>query len=218
MDGDIFEKIVRVGMYYVPFLFSLCVHEVAHGWVALKRGDQTAKMMGRLTLNPMAHADMIGTFILPLASLFFGSPIFFGWAQPVPVNARNLKNPRSDMFWIAFAGPLSNILMALAGAFIFVFASKHLTSFSEGVQTLLAIFIQLNLFLAVFNLLPIHPLDGGKVLARFIPASWDRKLEENQQAISIALLFLFMTGAMSVLAYPVIILRTLFIRFAEMIL
>src|SRR5690606_16730988 len=126
MDGDILEKLVKTGIFFVPFLFSLCVHEFAHGWVALKRGDHTARMMGRLTLNPMAHADMIGTFILPLASLFMGSPIFFGWAKPVPVDARNLKNPRTDMFWVAFAGPLSNVLMAFLGAFAFVFAERHM--------------------------------------------------------------------------------------------
>ncbi len=218
MDADIFGKLVQVAIYFVPFLFALCVHEFAHGWVALKRGDRTALLAGRLTLNPMAHADPIGTFILPLASLFFGSPIFFGWAKPVPVNSRNLKNPRTDMFWVAFAGPLSNILMAFIGAFGLVFASKYMTTFSAGTLELLKVFVQLNLFLAVFNLLPIHPLDGGKVIARFIPIEWNRKLEDNQQAISIALLFLFMTGAMSILAYPVRFLAILFIRFAELIL
>ncbi len=217
MDGDIAEKIVRAGMYYVPFLFSLCVHEVAHGWVALKRGDQTAKSMGRLTLNPMVHADTIGTFVLPIASLIMGSPIFFGWAKPVPVNSRNLKNPRSDMFWIAAAGPLSNILMAFIGAFVLVFAEKHMVNFSESIQTLMFIFIQLNLFLAVFNLLPIHPLDGGKVIARFIPLSWDRKLEENQQMLSMFLLMLFMTGAMSILRYPVVLLMASFVSLARAI-
>ena len=218
MDGDIFEKIVKAGIYYVPFLFSLCVHEFAHGWVAMKRGDQTAKTMGRLTLNPMAHADMIGTFILPIASLLMGSPIFFGWAKPVPVNSRNLKNPRTDMFWVAFAGPLSNVLMALLGSFILVFAEKFMVSFSESVQTFMFIFVQLNLFLAVFNLIPIHPLDGGKIIARFIPLSWDRKLEENQQMLSMILLVLFLTGAVSVLRYPVIILMSSFVSFARFVL
>ena len=101
--------------YFIPFLFALCFHEYAHGWVAKLRGDRTAEIMGRLTLNPLAHADMIGTVILPLVSIVSGIP-FFGWAKPVPVDARNLKNPKVDMFWIAAAGPLSNLLLALIGA------------------------------------------------------------------------------------------------------
>src|SRR4051794_8394875 len=100
------EKAFQAFEYFVPFLFALCFHEFAHGWVAKMRGDRTAEIMGRLTLNPLAHADMIGTVILPLASILTGIP-FFGWAKPVPVDERNLKNPRIDMFWIAFAGPLS---------------------------------------------------------------------------------------------------------------
>ena len=99
----------KIGMNFVPFLFALCAHEYAHGLVAKWRGDNTAQALGRLTLNPLAHADPIGTFVLPLAAIIFNVPIFFGWAKPVPVDARQLKNPRTDMFWIALAGPGSNI-------------------------------------------------------------------------------------------------------------
>jgi Zn-dependent protease len=105
----------KLALFYVPFLFALCFHEFAHGWIAKTRGDNTAELMGRLTLNPMAHADMIGTFALPIMAIVFSVPIFFGWAKPVPVNIRNLKNPRVDMFWIALAGPASNILLAVLG-------------------------------------------------------------------------------------------------------
>lgn len=218
MDFDIAHLLVRTATFYVPFLFSLCVHEYAHGWVALKRGDNTAQMMGRLTLNPMAHAHPVGTFILPILSSLLGSPIFFGWANPVPVNYRNLKNQRVDLFWIASAGPLSNILMAFIGAFILVAANRYMQFLSEALQTLMIVFIQLNLFLAVFNLLPIHPLDGGKVIARFIPDSWDRKLQENQQILSMLLMMLFLSGAMRFLQEPVKILMYLFLNLAEKVI
>src|SRR5580658_5489953 len=111
MEPDI---ILRVVTGFIPFLFALCVHEYAHGFVANKLGDPTAKMMGRLTLNPMAHADPIGTVVLPVMAILFGAP-FFGWAKPVPVNSRNLKHEKRDMCWIAAAGPGSNVIMAFIG-------------------------------------------------------------------------------------------------------
>lgn len=219
MDFDIFELIVRTGVYFVPFLFSLCVHEFAHGWVAKMRGDNTAQMMGRLTLNPGAHADLVGTYILPLLSIVMHSPIFFGWAKPVPVNPRNLKNPRADMFWIASAGPLSNILLAVIGVVVYVVASQHTKlGIAERGEGFFGAFIYLNLFLAVFNLIPIHPLDGGKVIARFIPPAWDQKLQENQMMLSMVLMMLFLTGAMRVLAVPVFMLAEVLFTTARTIL
>src|ERR1035437_281845 len=103
----------QVGMQFVPFLFALCFHEFSHGYIAKLRGVNTAERLGRLSLNPMVHADPIGTWLLPLSAIFFQTHLMFGWAKPVPVDARNLKNPRMDMFWIALAGPASNFLLAL---------------------------------------------------------------------------------------------------------
>lgn len=195
----------KLALFYVPFLFALCFHEYAHGFVAKLRGDNTAEMMGRLTLNPMAHADLFGTFILPIGAIVFGIPIFFGWAKPVPVNARNLKNVRTDMFWIALAGPASNVFLALAStAFLFVSLKYQLLgSYEPYVVKLMQMFVLTNLFLAIFNILPIHPLDGGKVLARFLPASLNYKLEQNEQISSMILLVLVMTGALRILGQPV---------------
>src|SRR3954471_24971700 len=102
MSDDIPQKLV---IYFGPFLFALCFHEFSHGWVARRKGDRTAEMMGRLTMNPLAHVDMFGTLLLPIMSILTGFPSI-GWAKPVPVDARNLKNPRQDMFWIALAGPM----------------------------------------------------------------------------------------------------------------
>jgi Zn-dependent protease len=206
---DIVEIGAKLGIYFLPFLFALCFHEWAHGFVAQLRGDNTAKMMGRLTLNPMAHADPIGTFVLPIAAIVLNSPFFFGWAKPVPVNERNLKKPRTDMFWVALAGPASNIFLAFVGmiALAIVYAKFH--DLSGIYLRMLETFLVVNLFLAVFNLIPIHPLDGGKVLEPFLPASWNIWLEQNQGTLNVALLiFLLMGGRF--LAYPVILMAGVF--------
>lgn len=202
---DLLDIASRLTVFFVPFLFSLCFHEFAHGWVAKLRGDRTAEMMGRLTMNPLVHIDPIGTLLLPIASVLLHSPISFGWARPVPVNSRNLKNQRTDMFWVALAGPLSNILLAVIGVFALVAVVIFLKSASmfEGIVSLLKAFIGVNLFLAFFNLIPIHPLDGGKVLARFLPYSWNAKLEEMQGTMSLILLFIFLSGGIQYLAIPV---------------
>jgi Zn-dependent protease len=202
---DLLEISTRLMVFFVPFLFSLCFHEYAHGWVARLRGDRTAEMMGRLTMNPLAHADPIGTFLLPILSILFHSPISFGWARPVPVNSRNLKNPRTDMFWVALAGPAANIFLSLVGCFALVAAAISLrqVSYFEGIISLLKTFIGVNLFLAFFNLIPINPLDGGKIIARFLPASWNQKLEQYEMYSGIILLVLILSGALQILAIPV---------------
>jgi len=158
-----------------------------------------------LSLNPMAHADPVGTWLLPLTAIAFGSPFFFGWARPVPVNARNLKRPKYDMFWVSVAGPASNVLLAIVSALGLglVLGLMHGSNLVPALVELLKNFIVINLFLACFNLIPVHPLDGGKVIEPFIPRNWNQWLEENQGTLNFALLiFIFLAGG--VLAAPVL--------------
>lgn len=218
---DLIETAFNVMKFFVPFLFALCFHEFAHGWVARLRGDRTAEIMGRLTLNPMAHADLIGTIILPIMAVITHIPLF-GWAKPVPVDERNLKNPKTDMFWVAFAGPASNMLLAVVGAAAFagvlIFMRGDLEMQQPGAMTIAEVtimFIKVNVFLAVFNMIPLHPLDGGKVLARFLPYSLNRKLEDAQQYTSMALLILFVTGGFWLISAPAIWVSTFLIATAE---
>ncbi len=193
----------KLGTFFVPFLFALCFHEWAHGMVAKLKGDRTAELDGRLTLNPMAHADPIGTWLLPIVAILFSSPFFFGWAKPVPVNPRNLSG-KYDMFWISLAGPLSNVFLALVTTVLIAVAHVYITGTSaNGIQQLLQTFMVINLFLAAFNLIPIHPLDGGKILEPFLPYDWNRWLMENQMQLNL-FLFVFIMLAGNILAVPVL--------------
>lgn len=206
----------KLAIQFVPFLFALCFHEYAHGLVAKLRGDNTAERLGRLSLNPMVHADILGTYVLPILSIVFGSPIFFGWAKPVPVDYRNLKNFRTDLFWIAIAGPLSNFFLALVGAtcvgLLVRFGSE--LSIATAVLEMLKAFILTNLFLGIFNIIPLHPLDGGKVLARFLPQEINYKLEQNENISSMVLMVLVFSGALKILSYPVFATYEMLIRLA----
>lgn len=189
----------QIALFYVPFLFALCFHEFAHGWVARRLGDPTAENMGRVTMNPLVHMDMMGTVIFPLFAIIGSSPLFFGWAKPVPVSVGNLQNPKRDMFWIALAGPASNFLLAIVG--LFLMNLRHFIGLSYEMNKLLfellQMFVYLNLFLAVFNMIPIHPLDGGKILARFLPIRANIWLEQNSGAISMVLFGLIILDSMS---------------------
>lgn len=204
MAFNLVEIGAKLGIFFVPFLFSLCFHEYAHGLVAKWRGDRTAEMAGRLSLNPLVHADPMGTWILPIATIVLGSPFFFGWAQPVPVNTRNLRH-RLDMFWVSLAGPASNVLLAILASVSLGFSLVYLhgTSASNAIIELLKTFVRINLFLAVFNLIPIHPLDGGKIIEPFLPARWNIWLMENQAQLNM-FLFVFIMLAGGLLAAPVL--------------
>lgn len=213
---DLFEILSKIASFFIPFLFSLCFHEYAHGWVAYRKGDNTAHLMGRLSLNPLVHMDWVGTLFLPLLAIIIpsGLPIF-GWAKPVPVNSQNLKNPKNDLFWIALAGPLSNILLALIGLIALILLMVYFSSlsFSKALLEILNMFILINLFLAFFNLIPLHPLDGGKVLARFLPDEWNEFLETNAMALNVGLICFIIFGGISIIAKPIIFMYQSVLQF-----
>ncbi len=215
---NLYEFGARVAILYIPLLLSLTIHEYAHGLVAKWFGDNTATIRGRLTLNPLPHMDMIGTFLLPLSMIYFNAGII-GWGVPVPVDERNMKNPRADMFWVAFAGPISNILIAILSAFIFAVIATYFSgsSYSSGIEAICYAMIKMNLLLAIFNLIPIHPLDGGKVLARFLPEPVNRKLEENQMVLGIILMVLIFSGMLSFLFAPIDNISAILVGFAQML-
>jgi Zn-dependent protease len=152
-----------------PILLALTIHEVAHGWVAYRFGDPTAKMAGRLTLNPLPHLDVIGTILLFIAHI--------GWAKPVPVNPTYFRNPKRDLVWVSLAGPASNLILAFGFGLIFRLLPPHALMFSSGINNMLIIMliyaVVINLVLAVFNLIPIPPLDGSKILAGFLPRKFE---------------------------------------------
>lgn len=150
----------------VILVISVVLHEVAHGFVAYRLGDHTAKSLGRLTLNPIVHLDILGSVIFPLMTLFLGAPFLIGWAKPVPINLTYFKNPSRDMMLVAFAGPLANFsLMAIATFFIKVMPLNE----SHFFKMILMLVFQINLILAIFNLIPIPPLDGSRILHYFLP-------------------------------------------------
>lgn len=158
-----------VSVAAIPILLAITLHEVAHGRVARHFGDRTAEAQGRLSLNPLRHIDPIGTVLVPMVLLWLGG-FLFGWAKPVPVNARFLRRPRHDMVWVAAAGPVANLLMALGWAFMLSFVQHQGGgTAATWVESMASIGVSINLLLAVFNMLPIPPLDGGRVLVNLLP-------------------------------------------------
>ncbi|CAC9531711.1 FIG004556: membrane metalloprotease [uncultured Gammaproteobacteria bacterium] len=177
-------------IYAIPLIFAITVHEFAHGWVANQRGDSTARMLGRLTLNPIKHIDPVGTILMPAILFFTGSPFLFGWAKPVPINFNALKSPKQDMILVALAGPVSNFIMALLWLLVIVFA---LNLQSQLLIDMAHFGIAINLVLGVFNLLPLPPLDGSRVVSALLPnhlAYRYNKLEAYGLYILLGLLFL----------------------------
>lgn len=210
--GELNDIIQRIAIWALPVLFAITVHEVAHGWVARRLGDPTAMMLGRLTLNPIKHIDPIGTIILPILMMWM-SNFVFGWAKPVPVTWENLKHPKRDMALVALAGPLSNLLMAILWAVIMKIGLSM-----QGTADWLALpllymggaGIYINSILLVLNLLPIPPLDGGRVLSGLLPGPWSYQLNRIEPYGLFILLALIFTGVLgSILGPPIHALRTI---------
>ena len=164
-----FSLLATIALYAVPVVFAITLHEAAHGYVARMFGDQTAWMLGRVTLNPVKHIDPVGTVAVPGMLLLLGSPFIFGWAKPVPVNFGNLRNPKRDMFWVAGAGPFANFVMAIGWALLLKDSAPGATFASDGLHLMAGAGVQINLMLMALNLLPILPLDGGRIVVSLLP-------------------------------------------------
>lgn len=157
----------------VVLVFSVMAHELAHGYVAYSLGDPTAKYAGRLTLNPLKHLDPVGSIILPLLLVISGSPILFGWAKPVPVNPYNFKDQKYGELKVSFAGPASNFILAIFFGLVLRFIPDSMFVVNPGIQIALTYIVVINIWLAVFNLIPVPPLDGSWILFSFLPRSLD---------------------------------------------
>jgi Zn-dependent protease len=189
---------------FAILLFSLSFHEAAHAWSADRLGDPTARLLGRITLNPLAHIDWIGTVLFPLIAIYSGLPIL-GWAKPVPVDGRNLRSPRRDFALVAGAGPASNLVLAAIGALLFIVLRGRASEPTGGVflATGLYQFVQLNVFLAVFNMFPVPPLDGGNVLSGFVPESVARAIDQLRPFGFLIIYALLFTGVLWAVMNPI---------------
>jgi Zn-dependent protease len=201
--------IQKLSLWALPILIAVILHELAHGYVAFRLGDPTAARLGRLTLNPFAHVDLFGTVILPLLLLFGGAPFLFGYAKPVPVNFGNLRNPRRDMVLVALAGPVTNLL--LAGLSAIAYRALSSVDAPEGnLLTVNLLFLKamagssllMNVGLAVFNLLPLPPLDGGRVATGLLPRSPAIALARLEPYGMLIIMLLLASGALDRVLHP----------------
>ena len=200
MELNIIQKICA---YALPIIFAITVHEAAHGYAARYFGDMTAHYLKRITLNPIKHIDPMGTILLPALTVMLGG-ILFGWAKPVPVNFSNLRNPKKDMMWVALAGPASNLIMAIFWTIILV----RINLFPEQAELFLRVMclagIQINIILMVLNMLPLPPLDGGRVAVSLLPYPWSGYLAGLERYGLIILIFLLLSGLLGKILFPLV--------------
>jgi Zn-dependent protease len=206
ISGNIVSLIISIPI----FIFAMVIHEVAHGWVAYKLGDPTAKYSGRLTLNPISHIDPLGTILLPILLIMMNSPVVFGWAKPVPINFLGLRNPKRDIMTVGLAGPMANIIFAFILAAVFrLFPVLHAPVISD-------IFfgsILVNLVLAAFNLIPIPPLDGSRILFGLLPRDLAAKYMSIERYGFIILYILIWMGFLDNFVNPLVVILARIIGF-----
>lgn len=201
-----------------PLLLAIILHEMAHGWMAMKLGDPTAYKLGRITLNPLRHIDPVMTIMIPGLLILAGSPFIFGGAKPVPVNPAHFKNPRREMAYVALAGPATNLLLAIGFYLLFRAFTQLFPLFAELPTLPLLVLtmwlinsVLINILLAVFNLLPVPPLDGGRIAVGFLPLNLARYWAKLEPIGLIIVLLLLFSGAIEVILQPVLELSARFL-------
>ena len=202
------ELAIKIVISAIPILLAITVHEASHGYAAKYFGDLTAEKMGRISLNPFKHIDPVGTVLVPALMLYF-SGFLFGWAKPVPVNFGNLRNPKKDMLWVAAAGPASNLVMAILWSMLLGTIKYSLAhgSYSPAFPFLLQmcfVGVSINVVLMVLNLLPMPPLDGGRIAVSLLPNTYANKLAQVEKYGFAILIVLIFTGLLNKIIGPVI--------------
>lgn len=195
--------IQKIAVYALPVIFAITVHEAAHGYVAKYFGDMTAFNAGRITLNPLKHIDPFGTVLLPALTIMLGG-ILFGWAKPVPVNFGRLRNPKKDMLWVAAAGPASNFVMAVFWVLALKYAALAPDTVAYPVSLMAEAGIKINLVLMVLNLLPLPPLDGGRIAVSLLPYNLARFFARVEPYGFVILILLLFTGVLGNILQPLI--------------
>ena len=198
------DIIYRIAISMPAFLLALAFHEAAHAWVALRFGDPTGDQLGRISLNPVVHFDLFGMLIFPVIGIMIGG-LLFGWAKPVPVDSRRFKNIRKATFWVSFAGSLANMILVLVAVIALALLRTKVSpgfSYYTIVNDMFTSAIHINIALAVFNLIPIPPLDGAKMVTSVLDYNKARKFEELQQYSFLFWMVIFITGAVSWLMAP----------------
>ena len=205
------DLIQTIAVYALPVIFAITLHEAAHGYIARMFGDPTATLAGRVTLNPIAHIDMVGTVLVPLGILLTskilgGPPLLFGWAKPVPVDFNRLNKPKRDMLWVALAGPAANLWMAIIWALsVRLMLDAGVLRDSFWFQ-MAVIGIQINLVLMALNLFPLLPLDGGRILYSLLPSQWALQYGRLEPYGMVILIVLLITGSLWVMIEPFMML------------
>lgn len=198
-------RMISLPVALVIFFFALVIHECAHAWMASRCGDNTARYAGRITLNPLPHIDPIGTIIFPLLLILSRSPFIIGWAKPVPINPLNFNNPRVDLVRVGASGPLSNIGLAIASSFlVWIFSYLPIGEIKNSLIIILLFSVLINLLLAVFNLIPIPPLDGSQILSGLLPDHLVKRYEMITPYGFIILFFLLLTGLLWTIILPIV--------------
>jgi len=200
MDLTVIQKIA---IFALPVIFAITVHEAAHGYAAKHFGDMTAFKAGRITLNPLKHIDLFGTIILPALTIMLGG-VLFGWAKPVPVDFRRLNNPKKDMLWVAAAGPASNFAMAIFWALVMKFSVSAPEDFALPMLLMAKAGVTINIVLMVLNLLPLPPLDGGRIAVSLLPMNLARPFAQIERYGFIILIILLFSGVLSRILDPLI--------------